>query len=171
MAASLPVWNDLLQMVGEQLSSYIHSRKCTEIHKIFSVSMTLYNDFSIMSSSPADSFFHLSSPAIRNDVCEGEATVHNNATQLRVFLMEVSMSTQRSSWKTKLHLQIYGILVHNLSRLHPSTLYLPLILRADWNWYSSNKISFMDSWIEVKLKYGSVITMLVSAKSTCKYIV
>lgn len=125
----------------------------------------------LMSSSPADALFHFSSPAIRNDVCEGESTVHHNATQLRVFLMEVSMSTQWSSLKKEknyLHHQIYGFPIHNLSRLHPSTLNLPLILRADWNWYSSNKISFMDSWIEVKLKYGSVITMLVSAKSTCK---
>lgn len=40
------------------------------------------------------------------------------------------------------------------------------VLRADWNWYSSNRISFIDSWMEVKLKYGSVIMMLVSANST-----
>lgn len=37
MVQSVPVWNDLLQMVGEQLSSYIYPRKCKEIHKkIFS---------------------------------------------------------------------------------------------------------------------------------------
>lgn len=44
----------------------------------------------------------------------------------------------------------------------------PSVLRADWNWYSSNRISFMDSWMEVKLKYGSVMMMLVSVKSTCR---
>lgn len=43
----------------------------------------------------------------------------------------------------------------------------PFIRIADWNWYSSNKISFIDSWMEAKLKKGSVITILVSAKSTC----
>lgn len=40
------------------------------------------------------------------------------------------------------------------------------ILRADWNWYSSKRISFIDSCMDEKLKYGSVMTMLVSAKST-----
>ena len=38
----------------------------------------------------------------------------------------------------------------------------PLILRADWNWYSSNRISFMDSWMDEKLKYGTLITILLS---------
>lgn len=49
---------------------------------------------------------------------------------------------------------------------HVSDLHSPFVLSADWNWYSSNRISFIDSWMELKLKYGSVMTMLVSAKST-----
>ena len=42
----------------------------------------------------------------------------------------------------------------------------PLILSTDWNWYSSNRISFMDSWMEEKLYRGSLTITLVSAKST-----
>jgi hypothetical protein len=41
-----------------------------------------------------------------------------------------------------------------------------LILSTDWNWYSSNRISFMDSWMEEKLYRGSLTITLVSAKST-----
>lgn len=50
---------------------------------------------------PAYSVLHFLPPAVRDDVCEGEATVYHDAAQLRAVLLEVVVRAQRPRWNTQ----------------------------------------------------------------------